>query len=323
MSAASPAPTLAHGRDDRFAPRLARRRLVGLLFAVVCVVMSGVAVLVLGVLLWEIGRMGAPVLRWEFLSNPPSSDPAQAGVWVALAGSIWVIAITAAVSIPLGVGAAVYLEEYAPNNRLTRAIALNISNLAGVPSVVYGLLGLAIFVRWASLGGSVASAGLTLALLVLPVIIIASREAIAAVPSSIRMASYGLGATRWQTVRHHVLPAAIPGIMTGVILSLSRAIGEAAPLLVLGVVDFYSFAPGEAADGADWTPRGLLVWIQAVLREPFSVLPVQIYGWIDRPEDEFKKHLSAAGIMVLLGVLLSMNAAAIGIRAWHQRKRLV
>jgi phosphate transport system permease protein len=201
----------------------------------------------------------------------------------------------------VGVAAAVYLEEYAPNNRLTRFIHINISNLAGVPSIVYGLLGLAVFVRTLGLGRSVISGALTLTLLVLPVIIIASREALRAVPQSFRHAAYAVGATRWQTIRAHVLPAAVPGITTGVILALSRAIGEAAPLIFLGAQVYITFVP-----------RGL--------RDEFAVLPIQIYTWTDQPQAEFH-HLAAAGIIVLLGTLIPMNALAIGVRAWHQRRK--
>jgi phosphate transport system permease protein len=202
--------------------------------------------------------------------------------------------------VPVGIAAAIYLEEYAPDNRLTRFIHLNIANLAGVPSVVYGLLGLTVFVRWCAFGRSVLAGAAALALLVLPVVIIASREALLAVPKSIREAAYAVGATRWQTIRHHVLPAALPGILTGVILALSRAIGEAAPLIVVGAVAYIRAVPHGPLD-------------------PFSALPIKIFNWSELAAPEFVR-LAGAAILVLLALLLSMNAVAVGIRAWQQRR---
>jgi len=287
---------------NMFNPRLGRRRLVAGLFAVVFLMITLVGVAVLAVLLASVADKGWSWLSWKFLANPPSRLwPENAGIKSALYGTLWLVGITMTVSIPVGVGAAVYLEEFARDNRITRLIRLNIANLAGVPSVVYGILGLAVFVRWLTFDRSVLSGGLTLSLLVLPVVIIASREALAAVPSSIRHAAYALGATQWQTVRSHVLPAALPGISTGVILALSRAVGETAPLIMLGGLTFCTAVP----DG---------------LLSDFTAMPIQVYNWLDEPQPEFH-HLAAAGIVVLLAVLLSMNALAIGIRAWKQRKR--
>ncbi len=284
-----------------FNPRLARRRFVGRLFAAAFLMITLVGVFVLVVLLVSVAGKGWSWLSWKFLSNPPSRLwPENAGIKSALFGTLWLTGITIVVSIPIGVGAAVYLEEFARDNRITRLIRLNIANLAGVPSVVYGILGLAVFVRWFHFDRSVLSGGLTLSLLVLPVVIIASREALTAVPSSIRHAAYALGATKWQAVRAHVLPAALPGIITGVILALSRAVGETAPLIMLGGLTFCTAVPdGPMSD--------------------FTAMPIQIYNWLDEPQPEFH-HLAAAGIVVMLGVLLSMNALAIGIRAWKQRK---
>jgi phosphate transport system permease protein len=285
-----------------FVPRLRRRRRIGTVVAAACTLLSLVGVLFLGVLLVRIGKEGWDWLTTAFLTNFPSVlSPELAGIKSALWGTIWLTLITVLVSVPIGVAAAVYLEEFARPGRVRWFIHINISNLAGVPSIVYGILGLAVFVRWMHLGRSVLSGGLTLALLVLPVVIIASREALTAVPKSIRLASYALGATRWQTVRSHVLPAALPGIMTGVILALSRAIGEASPLLILGALTYVAFVPQSPWD-------------------PFTAIPLQVYDWIDRPQPEFH-HLAAAGIIVLLGILLPMNALAIGVRAWHQRKK--
>ncbi|MFQ5500916.1 MAG: phosphate ABC transporter permease PstA [Phycisphaerae bacterium] len=289
--------------ETLFNPRLARRRLLANLFAFAFLMITLIGVVVLAVLLASVAGKGWSWLSWKFLANPPSRLwPENAGLNSALFGTLWLIGITLVVCIPIGIGAAVYLEEFARDNRLTRLIRLNIANLAGVPSVVYGILGLAVFVRWLRFDRSVLSGGLTLSLLVLPVVIIASREALAAVPSAVRHAAYALGATRWQTVRAHVLPAALPGIITGLILAISRAVGETAPLIMLGGLTFCTAVP----DG---------------LYSDFTAMPIQIYNWLDEPQTEFH-HLASAGIIVLLGVLLSMNALAIGIRAWKQRKRL-
>lgn len=283
-----------------FNPRLARRRRLGLLFPIVCASMAFVSVAVLAVLVVQVFMQGRASLSSHFLTNFPSVlYPEKAGVKSALWGTFWMMGLTTLIAVPIGIGSAVYLEEYALNNRLTRFIRLNIANLAGVPSIVYGILGLAAFVRWMHLGRSVLAGALTVALLVMPVIVIASREALAAVPQSVRQAAFALGATRWQTVRSHVLPAAIPGIMTGMILALSRAIGEAAPLIMIGALTYVAFVPEGPLDS-------------------FTAMPIQIYDWSARPQTEFHQ-LAAAGIIVLLGILLPMNAIAVGIRAWHQR----
>lgn len=285
-----------------FRPRLRRRRLLGSLFNALCLLMLLLAAAVLAVLIARVVIDGWSWLSVHFLSNFPSMMfPEKAGIRHALFGTIWLITITGLVSVPLGVGAAVYLEEYARNTRFTRFIHLNITNLAGVPSIVYGILGLAVFVRGLQMGRSVIAGALTMSLLILPVIIIASREALTAVPKSIRLAAYALGATRWQVVRHHVLPAAVPGIMTGVILSLSRAIGEAAPLIMI------------ATNWVGFVPTGP--------SSQFSVLPIQIFWWAGQPQPEFH-HLAAAAIIVLLAVLLTMNAIAIGIRMAYQKDRV-
>jgi phosphate transport system permease protein len=251
----------------------------------------------------------------RLLSVPQSSNPLVAGVRTALLGSLWTIAITILFAFPVGVGAAIYLEEYAVQNRLTRLIQTNINNLAGVPSIIYGMLGLAIFVRslegitsgaafglsdlTTANGRTILSAGLTLALLVLPLIIINAQEAIRAVPASLRQASYGVGATKWQTVWHHVLPGAIPGILTGTILAISRAIGETAPLVVVGAATYITFDPTSPFS-------------------KFTTLPIQIYQWTSRPQAEFR-NLAAAAILTLLGLLLSLNALAILLRNRFRR----
>ena len=287
---------------NMFLSQLQSRRRAGAAFGLLCLAASLTGVVFLAVLLIFVFREGWSLVTASFLSNFPSvMFPERAGVKSALWGSIWLSITTIAVAVPVGVAAAVYLEEYAPPNRLTRFIRVNISNLAGVPAIVYGILGLAVFVRMMALGRSVAAGGLTLALLVLPVVIISTRESLVAVPQSIRQAAYALGATRWQTVSAHVIPAALPGILTGTILALSRAIGEAAPLMILGALTYIAFVPQGPLDA-------------------FTALPLQIYAWIDAPQEEFHK-LAAAAIIVLLAVLLPMNAVAIGVRAWRHRKK--
>jgi phosphate transport system permease protein len=245
---------------------------------------------------------GSPRLNQDLVFHFPSSNPEIAGAQSAIMGTVWVVGLSAVITIPLGVGAAIYLEEYANRDRwFNRVIELNIQNLAAVPSIVYGILGLAFFVRgFAALGQTVLAASLTLALLVLPIVIISSREAIRSVPPSIRQGSLALGATKWQTIWRQILPAGIPGIATGSILALSRAIGEAAPLVLLGGLTFITFNP----EGVD---------------SPFTVLPIQIFNWISRPQEEFRV-LAAAAIGVLLVLLLAMNSVAILLRNRYQRK---
>jgi phosphate transport system permease protein len=256
----------------------------------------------LGVLIWDVARDGIPKLSWDFLTSPPSALPGRAGIEPALMGTIWLMSIGALFIIPVGVATAVYLEEYADNSRWwNRAIEVNIQNLAAVPSIVYGILGLAFIVRPPlELGRVVLAGALTLGLLVLPVVIIAAREAIRAVPPSIREGSLALGATEWQTIRRQTLPAAVPGIATGVILALSRAIGETAPLIVVGAATFVAFNP----TGVD---------------SPFTALPIQIFNWISQPQTEFKLK-AAAAILVLLAILLVMNSAAIYLRNRFEKK---
>ncbi len=259
------------------------------------------AVVVLGVLLATVIARGWDWLNWGLLTNTASRFPERSGLGPAIAGTLWVIGLMALFALPVGVGAAVYLEEYAPDTRWTRILQVNIANLAGVPSVVYGLLGLGIFVDILGFGRSALTGALTLGLLILPVIIIASREALRAVPLSLRQGAFALGATPWQVIRPHGLPAALPGIMTGVILAFSRAIGETAPLLVAG-----------AAGAILSRPDGPL--------SAYTVLPVQIYQWMQRPQTEFR-DVAAAGIIVLLVVLLAMNAVAILLRQRFGRTR--
>jgi phosphate transport system permease protein len=250
----------------------------------------------------DIWRDSAGRLSWAFLTSLPSRLPERAGILTALVGSAYVIALTAAMALPLGVAAAIYLEEYGSRSRMARLIEINISNLAAVPSIIYGLLGLGLFVRVMGLGRSVIAGAATLALLALPVVILATREALRTVPGTLREASYALGATKWQTILYQVLPVALPGILTGLILSLSRAIGETAPLITIGALTYVPFLPTD-------------IW------SPFTVLPIQIFNWVSRPQAEFLQNASA-GIIVLLTMLLVMNAAAIWLRDRHQRRRL-
>ena len=254
--------------------------------------MFGLAVLIL--LIADTLMDGWSRLNLDFLTNFNSSRAESAGFFGAIVGSLWLMLVTTPVAIILSVGTALYLEEYAPKNKFTNFIKINISNLAGVPSVVFGLLGLAMFVRALALGNSVFAAGLTLALMILPVIVVASQEAIRAVPASVREASIGMGATKWQTISRIILPAAIPGIITGIILAISRALGETAPLVVIGV------------------PTTLLVTPNSIF-DSFQAMPMQIYSWVKMPNEEFQ-YIAAAGIIVLLVILLLMNSVAILIR---------
>jgi len=260
-----------------------------------------VGIVVLGVLLYDIVRDGWPWLTWDFLENFPSRFPARAGIKSALYGTAWSIVLTALVAVPLGIGAAVYLEEFTKPNLIRRVIDINIANLAGVPSIVYGILGLAIFVRFFMLGRSLLAGALTMALLILPAIIITTRESLKAVPDSLRMAALALGATKVQTVWAQILPQAMPGIMTGIILALSRAIGETAPLIMIGALSFVAFIPSGPMDS-------------------FTVLPIQIFNWASRPQDEFHQ-IAAAAIIVLLAILLLSNGIALYVRQKLQRRR--
>jgi phosphate transport system permease protein len=284
----------------RFNRRLAGRRRWGMAFHTSLVAATLVGIVFLVVLLVDILRDGAGWLDMQFLTSFPSRFPEQAGIKSALWGTIWMIGLTSIFTLPIGLGTAIFLVEYASRHWLTRIIQTNISNLAGVPSIVYGILGLAFFVRTLALGRSVLAGALTMTLLVLPIVVIASQEALRAVPDSLRHAAYALGTTRWQVVRRIVLPAALPGVLTGTILALSRAIGETAPLIMIGALMFVPFLPSGPLDS-------------------FTVLPIQIFNWTARPQADFR-HLAAAAILVLLIVLLAMNAAAIWLRSKYQRR---
>jgi phosphate transport system permease protein len=245
--------------------------------------------------LWDVTSFGWDSLSWDFLTSYPSRFAEQSGIKSALVGSLYLIGLTTLFSVPIGVGAAIYLEEYAPPSRWRSLVQLNIANLAGVPSIVYGILGLGLFVRTMGLGRSVMAGALTLTLVVLPIVILSAQEALRAVPSTIRQASYALGATRWQTIWYQLLPAALPGILTGVILAVSRALGEAAPLVAIGAATYVRFLP------------------ENLLTDEFSALPLQIFNWTDQPQKGFHQ-VAAAGIIVLLAVLICMNAVAVVLR---------
>ena len=261
-------------------------------------VLVGIAGLLL--LLYQVLTNGIPWINWQFITDYPSRHPEEAGLYSALMGTVWIMGMTAVLTVPVGVGAAIYLEEYAGDNFLTRFIEINVANLAGVPSIVYGLLGMGLFVYWMELGRSILAGAMTLSLLVLPIVILASREAIKAVPDSYRQGAYAMGADKWQVIKGVVLPSAVPGILTGTILALSRAIGEAAPVIAISALVYLTFVPTHPM-------------------ERFTVLPIQIFNWVARPQEEFRS-LAAAGIIVLLTILIVMNSIAVFLRNKYQIK---
>ena len=286
--------------DTLVMKRMGSRLKFNKIWKLIFLIATSFALLSLAVLLFRIFSQGLGHLNLDFLTNFASRIPENAGIKAALIGSLWLMVIVAPVSITLGVATAIYLEEYAKKNKINDFIRMNISNLAGVPSIVFGLLGLTIFVRLMDLGKSILAAGLTMSLLILPIIIVAAQEAIRAVPNEQREASYGMGATKWQTIVRVVLPAAIPGILTGSILALSRAIGETAPLVVIGIPVILQFLP-----------TGIL--------DSFTALPMQIFDWAKRPQEEFQL-VAAAGIIVLMTVLVCMNSIAVFIRNKFQKR---
>ncbi|MGG1628769.1 phosphate ABC transporter permease PstA [Rossellomorea sp. NRS-1567] len=280
--------------------KMSSRLMVNSVFKGLFLMATLFGLVILSVLLYRVFTQGIGYLDLQFLQNVGSRFPEKAGIYAAFMGTIWLMLVVVIVSFILAVGTAIYLEEYAKQNKINKFIKVNISNLAGVPSVVFGLLGLTIFARAFALGQSVLAAGLTMSLLILPVIIVAAQEAIRSVPRELRDASYGMGATKWQTITRVVLPAAIPGILTGSILAFSRAIGETAPLVVIGVPTILLFTPGSILD-------------------TFTALPMQIYDWTRRPQADFH-DVAAAGIIILLGLLLIMNSIAVLIRNKFQKR---
>lgn len=283
-----------------FQRKRARRKWMGRAFYGLCFLSVAIALGMLAVLLVYLFIQGITGISWSFLTSFASRHPDQAGIKAAILGSIYVVMVAGVTSFVLGVATALYLEEYAARSKFARIAKINIANLAGVPSIVYGILGLQIFVHSMHLGKSVLAGGFTLGLLVLPIVIVASGEAVRAVPPSLREAAYGLGATRWQVIWHMVIPQAFPGILTGVILAVSRAIGETAPLIAMGALTFVPFTPDSPLSR-------------------FTVLPIQIFNWTSRPQEGFQEA-AAAGIIVLLVILLVMNAAAVILRNKFQNK---
>lgn len=286
---------------------LAARRLWEQIFIAIGIAALSVGILALIALVVELAVDGLPRLSWQFFTSFPGRKPEAAGILSAWVGTLLVMLVAAIASIPIGIASAIYLEEYAPKNWLSNLIEINVTNLAGVPSIIYGLLALGLFVQQLKLGESILTAGLTLALLVLPVIIVTTREAIRAIPNSIREAAYALGASKWQTVWDHVLPYAFGSILTGVIIGLARAVGETAPLITIGALTFIAFLPDSPFNSE--FPYISFSWLQA----PFTVMPIQMFNWVSRPEPEFQLNAAAAGL-VLLAITLTMNGIAIYLR---------
>ena len=293
---------------------ITRHKRWDLIFATVGVLALMVGVLTFVALFAGMVMDGAHRLSWDFFVNFPSRRAQNAGILSAWVGSTLVMLVTAVTAIPVGVAGAVYLEEYAPKNWMTDIIEINVTNLAGVPSIIYGLLALGLFVYKFGFGQSILSAGLTLALLILPVVIVATREAIRSIPGVIREGAYALGATKWQTTADHILPYSVPGILTGVIIGLARAIGETAPIITIGALTFIAFLPPAPFSGDP--PAGAFEWLFA----PFTVMPIQMFNWTSRPEAAFHQNAAAAGL-VLVVMTLSMNALAIYIR-YRLRKKI-
>lgn len=288
-------------------------RLADRAFSTLGLLATTLGLLVLLVLLIDVSIDGLPRLGWDFLTSYPSRRPENAGILSPWVGTAWLMVLTALIAFPLGVASATYLEEYSRKSWLTGFIEINIANLAGVPSIIYGLLGLGLFVRWMHLDRSVLAGAMTLAILVLPIVILSARESIRAIPASIREASYALGASKWQTIRHQVLPAAMPGILTGTILAMSRAIGETAPLITIGALTYVAFVPTPPItfEPPFITPQGLF--------DPFTALPIQIFNWVSRPQKGFSIN-AAAGIIVLLFITFVMNGIAVYLRHRYQKR---
>jgi len=289
------------------AQNIQQRKLWEQIFIILGLLSLFVSLVTLFLLVSDLFLRGLPILDWQFFTSPPSSDPEESGILTAWVGSLLVILVTAVVAVPLGIASGVYLEEYAPKNWLLDFIEVNITNLAGVPSIIYGLLALGFFVYILNWGESILTAGFTLALLILPIVIVATRESIRAIPQGIREAAYAVGASRWQTIADHVLPYSMGGILTGVIVGVSRAIGETAPLITIGALTFITFLPEAPITGQ--FPFISFKWIWS----PFTVLPIQMFNWVSRPQEAFQVNAAAAGI-VLLVLTLGVNSLAIYLR---------
>lgn len=302
-----------------FSAAIRRRRAIDAAFSVAGAILTIVVLAVLGALVFDLVRTGLSRLDLSFLTSFPSRRPEKAGVLSAWVGTLCVIFVTASTAIPLGIAAGVYLEEYARKSWLTAVIEVNIGNLAGVPSIVYGLMALGLFVYRFGFGQSILSGGLTLALLILPIVIVATREALRAIPQHIREAAYALGATRWQVVRHHLLPYSAGGIATGVIIALSRALGETAPLITIGALTFIAFLPRAPFSPVAPEDGGGFVGPFDWLGDSFTVLPIQMFNWVSRPGDSFLPNAAATGLVLMI-VTLAMNAGAIVIRSRARRR---
>lgn len=292
---------------------LSRRKLLDQVFVIVGLVVMLACLAILAVLFIDLIRDGWPRFGWDFFTNFASRRADRAGILAAWVGTSLIMLVTALCAVPVGVAAAIYLEEYAPKNWFTAIIEINVTNLAGVPSIVYGLLALGLFVYQFGLGQSIAAAGLTLAILILPIVIVATRESIRSVPNAIREAAYGLGATRWEVTKDHVLPYSTGGILTGMILGLSRAIGETAPIITIGALSFIAFLPQSPLQSE--FPFISFKW----LSDPFTAMPIQMFNWVSRPDPEFQANAAAAGA-ILLGMTLLMNGVAIWIRYRFRKK---
>ena len=277
-----------------------KNRVKDKIFEYIGITCTLLGLVILAIFIGNILIDGLARIDWEFMKNLPSRKAAKAGIFTAWIGTLWILTFTSIIALPIGLAAAIYLEEYVKKGKLASLLELNISNLAGVPSIIYGLLGLEIFVRVFKMGNSILAGSFTLALLILPIVIVSTREAIRAVPPSIKAASFALGASKWQTIWHQLLPASMGGILTGVILALSRAIGETAPLIVVGALAYVPFAPSSPMD-------------------EFTVMPIQIFNWISRPQHEFTIN-AAAAIIILLLITFVMNGIAVYIRNKWQKK---
>jgi phosphate transport system permease protein len=303
----------AHRSIEALRQDLSRRKILDRLFVIVGLIVMLACLMVLAVLFIDLVLDGAPRFGWDFFTNFASRRAERAGILAAWVGTSLIMIVTAVCAVPVGVAAAIYLEEYAPKNWFTAIIEINVTNLAGVPSIVYGLLALSLFVYQFDLGQSIAAAGLTLALLILPIVIVATRESIRSVPKAIREAAYGLGATRWEVTKDHVLPYSTGGILTGMILGLSRAIGETAPIITIGALSFIAFLPQSPIQSE--FPFISFKW----LGDPFTAMPIQMFNWVSRPDPEFQANAAAAGA-ILLGMTLLMNGVAIWIRYRFRKK---
>ncbi len=305
---------LADPKIEEIRALIGKHKRWDLIFSMIGLVAMMIGVITLLALFIDLLLDGYGRLTWDFFTSFPSRRAAEAGILSAWVGTSLVMVVTAFAGVPLGVAAGIYLEEYAPRNWMTDLIEINVTNLAGVPSIVYGLLALGLFVYQLDLGQSILAAGLTLALLILPVVIVATREAIRAVPGAIREAAYAVGATKWQTVAHHVLPYSSAGILTGVIIGMARAIGETAPIITIGALTFIAFLPPSPVSTTP--PFISFEWLLA----PFTVLPIQMFSWVSRPQAAFLENAAATGVVIIVMTLI-MNGIAIWLR-YRFRKRI-